>query len=142
MARWNSNRCQLRQIAAALTVIGTVSVSEAQTFDCTVTLTRVLVRSGQDWKEITNGTVDHTMFRELAPAERRSGKTWGFFLGSDSRPVALCSRYDTAIVCGNPGNTIDFNLRAGRYVRTYFASFLTRESSEIFIEAGRCSAGQ
>jgi hypothetical protein len=142
MARWHSNRDQLRQIAASLILLWTVSVSRAETFNCTVTLTRVLVRSGEDWKEITNRTVNQTLFRELTPAEKRGGKTWGFFPSNESKPALLCTRYDFAIACGNPGNTIDFNLRAGRYVRTYFASFVTRESSEISIEAGRCSADQ
>jgi hypothetical protein len=139
MARWNSNGSQLLAVAALLVVVSTVSNSEAVTFDCTVTLTRVLVRDGQDWKELTNGAVEHTMFRELSPAEKRGGNTWGFFLPDQSKPAALCKRFDTAISCGSPGNTIDFNLRTGRYVRTYFASFLTRASNDIFVEAGRCS---
>src|ERR1700749_341172 len=142
MARWNSNRRKLRALAALVVAISTVSNCEAAGFDCTVTLTRVLVRDGQNWKEINSGTIKHTLFRELSPPEKRNGKTWGFFLSDDSNPAALCSQYDTAMACGSPGNTIDFNLRTGRYVRTYFASFLTRDSSEIFIEAGRCSTEQ
>src|SRR5882757_7223671 len=84
MARWNSNRRQLRALAALVVATSTVSNWEAAGFDCTVTLTRVLVRDGQDWKEIDSGTIKHTLFRELNPQEKRNGKTWGFFLTDES----------------------------------------------------------
>lgn len=103
------------------------------------TLTRVMVRNGQQWKEINSQPAQHSIIRELQLNERRGpNKTWGFFLSGDTTASTVCTKYDTAVTCGVPGNTLDFNTRTGRYVRTYFSSFLTRDSSEIFIEAGRC----
>ena len=129
-------RCCLLILAASLAT----SPARAETFECMPTLTRVLVRSGDAWKEINSTTSERSVIRELRPDERRSpGKTWGFFLKSATNATAVCARYDTAITCGVPGNSLDFNARTGRYVRTYFSSFLTRESSEIFVEAGRCT---
>ena len=123
-----------------LILVASLSAAEAQTFECAPTLTRVLVRNGDTWKEINSTTAEHSVIRELRPEERRSpGKTWGFFLNSAANATTVCARYDTAITCGVPGNSLDFNTRTGRYVRTYFSSFLTRESSEIFVEAGRCA---
>jgi hypothetical protein len=126
--------------ACLLILIASLSSAQAETFECSPTLTRVLVRSGDTWKEINSTTAEHSVIRELRPEERRSlGKTWGFFLNSAANATAVCARYDTAITCGVPGNSLDFNTRTGRYVRTYFSSFLARESSEIFVEAGRCA---
>ena len=126
--------------AGLLVLIASVCAAQAETFECAPTLTRVLVRNGTTWKEIDSTTAERSTIRELRPEERRSpGKTWGFFLKSSSNATTVCARYDTAITCGVPGNSLDFNTRTGRYVRTYFSSFLTRESSEIFVEAGRCA---
>jgi hypothetical protein len=123
-----------------LILVASLAPAQAETFECAPTLTRVLVRNGDSWKEINSTTSEPSVIRELHPEERRSpGKTWGFFLNSAANATTVCARYDTAITCGVPGNTLDFNTRTGRYVRTYFSSFLTRESSDIFIEAGRCT---
>lgn len=123
-----------------LILVASLSAAQAQIFECAPTLTRVMVRTGDTWKEISSTPSERSVIRELRPEERRSaGKTWGFFLKSASNATAVCARYDTAITCGFPGNSLDFNTRTGRYVRTYFSSFLTRESSEIFVEAGRCA---
>jgi hypothetical protein len=125
---------------ASLILLAAVSTAQAQTFECMPTITRVLVRSGHDWKEISAKPAEKSIIRELQPVERRvTNKTWGFFLNGESSATAMCTKYDTAITCGVPGNTLDFNSRTGRYVRTFFASFLSRDSSEIFLEAGRCS---
>jgi hypothetical protein len=124
---------------AGLLLLATICPAEAQIFECMPTVTRVLVRSGQDWKEISAKPAEKSVIRELLPTERRvSNKTWGFFLGGEASATAMCMKYDTAITCGMPGNTVDFNTRTGRYVRTFYASFLSRDSSEIFLEAGRC----
>jgi hypothetical protein len=120
-----------------------ISDAEAQTaFTCNPTMTRVMVRDSEAWKEVQPKTSDkQTIIRELKPDEMRvAGKTWGYFLSDDSAPATVCSRYENILTCGNPGNTLDFNMRTGRYVRTFFSSFLSRDSSEIFIEAGRCAA--
>jgi hypothetical protein len=123
-----------------LILLATISTAQAQTFDCKPTITRMLVRSSQDWKETSAKPAEKLIIRELLPAERRvSTKTWGVFLDDESSAAEMCTKYDTAITCGVPGNTLDFNSRTGRYVRTFFASFLSRDSSEIFLEAGRCS---
>lgn len=126
--------------AAALILVASFSAAQAETFACEPTLTRVMVRTGTDWKEINSTPSEHATIRELRPEEKRGiGKTWGFFLKSETSPTVVCARYDTAITCGIPGNTIDFNTRTGRYVRTYFSSFLSQDSSDIFVEAGRCA---
>ena len=127
---------------ALLALLATMSAAQAQTsFDCMPTLTRVLVRNGQDWKEASPKPTEKSIIRELRPEERRaSNRTWGMFLNGEASATAVCAKYDTAVTCGVPGNTLDFNTRTGRYVRTYFASFLSRDSSEIFLEAGRCTA--
>jgi hypothetical protein len=123
-----------------LILLATVSTAQAQTFECAPTVTRVFVRSAQDWKETSAKPAKKLIIRELLPAERRvSTKTWGVFLDGESSAAEMCTKYDTAITCGVPGNTVDFNSRTGRYVRTFFSSFLSRDSSEIFLEAGRCS---
>ncbi|WP_068023776.1 hypothetical protein [Rhodoplanes sp. Z2-YC6860] len=123
-----------------IALVASSAAAQAETFECAPTLTRVLVRNGDSWKEINSTTSERSVIRELRPDERRSpGKTWGFFLKSATNATAICARYETAITCGVPGNSLDFNARTGRYVRTYFSSFLTRESSEIFVEAGRCA---
>jgi hypothetical protein len=126
---------------ALLALLATTSAAQAQTsFDCMPTLTRVLVRNGQDWKEASPKPTEKSIIRELRPEERRaSNRTWGMFLNGEASATAVCAKYDTAVTCGVPGNTLDFNTRTGRYVRTYFASFLSRDSSEIFLEAGRCT---
>jgi len=125
-------------------LLAATSAAQAQTsFDCTPTLTRVLVRSGQDWKEASPKPNERSIIRELRPDERRApNRTWGVFLNGEANATTVCAKYDTAVTCGVPGNTLDFNTRTGRYVRTYFASFLSRDSSEIFLEAGRCTAGE
>jgi acyl-coenzyme A synthetase/AMP-(fatty) acid ligase len=125
---------------AVLILVACLSAAHAEIFECAPTLTRVLVRTGEDWKEVSSKPAEHSTIRELRPEERRTaGKTWGLFVHSKSSPTEVCTRYDTIITCGIPGNTLDFNTRTGRYVRAFFATFLSRDSSEIFLEAGRCA---
>lgn len=122
-------------------LLAAVSSAQAQTFHCAPTLDRVLVRDGETWKEVSAKHADILTIRELRPEEQRgANKTWGFFLNGGEAAMTVCSKYDTVITCGVSGNTVDFNTRTGRYVRTFFASFLRRDSSEIFLEAGRCAA--
>jgi hypothetical protein len=126
---------------ALLVLLASLSTAQAQTFECAPTLTRVHVRNGEQWIEASPKPAQKSTIRELRPEERRGSRTWGFFLYGEAHAATLCAKYDTVITCGVPGNTLDFNTRTGRYVRTFFASFLSRDSSEIFIEAGRCAEG-
>jgi hypothetical protein len=126
---------------ALLVLLAAASTAQAQAFHCAPTLNRVLVRNGETWKEISAKPAEKSTIRELRPEEQRgANKTWGVFLNGEETAMTVCSKYDTVITCGVPGNTLDFNIRTGRYVRTFFASFLRRDSSEIFLEAGRCAA--